>query len=319
MKKLFYVLVLLVAASLVLAACQPEAEPTEAPAATAVPAATEAPPEEPGLADLGGREVTIAIENAYLPFNYIDLETGEAMGWDYDVIDEICARLDCKPVWMEFGWDTMIAAVSEGQFDMAADGITITDERAKIVDFSDGYVAIEQRLMVLVDEDRFEGPDELAANADLILGTQEATTNYDIAVKLVGADRVIAFMDFGMTVQALIAGDVDGVIIDETAGLGYLGANKDQLKLIGRSLSSDQLGFVFPKGSDLVEPINAALIEMKADGWLEETNAKWFGPSFDVTYDDIRCGAYASPGCPETAAPKLRSRCSLCLLSMLIS
>lgn len=294
MKKLFYVLVLLVAASLLLAACQTEAEPTEAPAAT------EAPPEEPGLPDLGGRDVTIAIENAYLPFNYINLETGEAMGWDYDVIGEICVRLNCKPVWMEFGWDTMIASVSEGQFDMAADGITITDERAKIVDFSDGYVAIEQRLMVLVDEDQFEGPDELAANADFILGTQEATTNYDIAVKLVGADRVIAFMDFGMTVQALIAGDVDGVIIDETAGLGYLGANKDQLTLLGRSLSSDQLGFVFPKGSDLVEPINAALAEMKADGWLEETNMKWFGPSFDVSYADIGCGAYLHPGCFET-------------------
>jgi len=301
MKKLFYVLVLLVAASLVLAACQPEAEPTEAPAATAVPAATEAPPEEePGLPDLGGRDITIAIENAYLPFNYLDLETGEAMGWDYDVIDEICARLNCKPVWMEFGWDTMIAAVSEGQFDMAADGITITDERAKVVDFSDGYVAIEQRLLVLIDEDRFEGPDELAANPDWILGEQEATTNYDAAVNLVGADRVIAFMDFGTTVQALISGDVDGVLIDETAGLGYMGANKDQLKLIGRSVSSDQLGFVFPKGSELVEPINAALVEMKVDGWLEETNMKWFGPSFDVSYDDIRCGAYASPGCPET-------------------
>jgi phosphate/phosphite/phosphonate ABC transporter binding protein len=302
MKKLFYVLVLLVAASLLLAACQTEAEPTEAPAATATtaPAATEAPPEEPGLPDLGGREVTIAIENAYLPFNYINLETGEAMGWDYDVIDEICARLNCKPVWVEFGWDTMIAAVSEGQFDMAADGITIKESRAEVVDFSDGYIAVEMRLLVLIDEDRFDGPDEFAGDPGWILGEQEATTNYDAAVDLVGADRVIAFVDFGTTIQALIGGDVDGVLIDETAGLGYLGANKDQLKFVGRSVSSDELGFIFPKGSDLVEPINAALVEMKADGWLEETNMKWFGPSFELSYDDIGCGAYPSPGCLET-------------------
>ncbi len=53
-----------------------------------------------------------------------------------------------------------------------------------------------------------------------------------------------------------------------------------------------QLGFVFPKGSDLVAPVNAALAEMRADGTLEAINAKWFGPSFAVTYDDIGAGAY---------------------------
>jgi polar amino acid transport system substrate-binding protein len=111
-------------------------------------------------------------------------------------------------------------------------------------------------------------------------------------VALVGEDRVRLFDDFGLVVQALLAGDVDGVIIDETAGLGYLGANKDELKLVGRSLSSDELGFVFPNGSDLVEPFNAALRSMMADGSLQEINAKWFGPDFVLTYDEIGPGAY---------------------------
>ncbi|HLE53339.1 MAG TPA: phosphate/phosphite/phosphonate ABC transporter substrate-binding protein, partial [Anaerolineales bacterium] len=83
-----------------------------------------------------------------------------------------------------------------------------------------------------------------------------------------------------------------GVIIDETAGLGYLGANKEDLKLIGPSISSDQLGFVFPKGSDLVEPFNLAIAQMKVDGTLEEINLKWFGPTFTLTYDEIGPGAY---------------------------
>ena len=99
-------------------------------------------------------------------------------------------------------------------------------------------------------------------------------------VDLVGEERVIAFDDFGVTVQALIAGDVDAVVIDETAGQGYMGENSDQVKLIGESLSSDWLGFIFPKGSDLVAPINAALQSMKDDGSLNEINAKWFGPDF---------------------------------------
>jgi phosphate/phosphite/phosphonate ABC transporter binding protein len=270
-------------------------EPTEAPMEEPTEAPMEEPTEEPAmeLPDLGGRVITVAIENAYLPFNYVRLDTGEAEGWDYDFLNEACARLNCEVEWIQFGWDTMITAVGDGQFDMAADGITITEERAEVVDFSDGYVSIEQRILARIDEDRFDSPESFAANPELIFGEQVGTTNYLAAVELVGEDRVVTYDDFGFTVQALIAGDVDGVVIDEVAGLGYLGANKDELKLVGESMSSDELGFIFPKGSDLVEPFNMVIAQMKADGWLEANNTKWFGPSFTLTYDDIGPGAYA--------------------------
>jgi polar amino acid transport system substrate-binding protein len=71
------------------------------------------------------------------------------------------------------------------------------------------------------------------------------------------------------------------------AGQGYLGENADSLKLVGPSLSSDQLGFIFPKGSDLVEPVNAALLEIMGNGFLEEVNSRYFGPDFNITYDDL--------------------------------
>ncbi|MCP4167595.1 MAG: amino acid ABC transporter substrate-binding protein, partial [Chloroflexi bacterium] len=170
------------------------------------------------LPDLGGRTVTIAIENAYLPFNYINLATGEPAGWDYEAWDEICKRLNCVPDYVEARWDGMIVAVSEGQFDAAADGITITEERAQIVDYSEGYISIEQRLLARIDEDRFDGPEEFAANPDLLIGTQLGTTNYNTAEALVGAERIEAFDTFDFAVQALIAGDVDAVVMDETAG-----------------------------------------------------------------------------------------------------
>ena len=250
------------------------------------------PAEEVGLPDLEGRTIQIAVENAYLPFNYVDVATGEAKGWDYDAMNEICARLNCTLEWIEFGWDTMIASVAEGQFDMATDGITITEERDEIADFSEGYIATEQRMLVRLGEDRFSSPDEFADDSSLILGEQVGTTNYDTAVALVGEDRVIAFDDFGVTVQSLIAGDVDGVVIDETAGQGYMGENADKVELIGESLSSDWLGFIFPDGSDLVAPINAALQSMKDDGTLNQINAQWFGPDFVMDYDNIGCGAY---------------------------
>ena len=283
MKKLFLLLSMLIVASLILAACQPAATPTEAPPPEVE--ATEPPPEpepqeteeEMMLPDLGGREITIAVENAYLPFNYVTLETGEAGGWDYDFIDAACALLNCVPVWIEFGWDTMIASVADGQFDMATDGITITEERAEQVDFTDGYIDLEQRLLVRIDEDRFSSLEELAADPELLLSQQVGTTNYAVASEFVSEDRIVGFQDFGLAVQAVVSGDTDASVVDETAGQGYLGANADQLKLIGPSLSSDALGFIFPKGSDLVEPFNMVIAQFKADGTMDELNSKWFG------------------------------------------
>lgn len=239
------------------------------------------------LPDLAGREITIAVENAYLPFNYIDPATGEPAGWDYEAIDAMCALLNCTPVYVEAAWEGMIQAVADGQYDMAADGITITEDRREIVDFSNGYINIEQRLLARIDEDRFESVQSFIDNADLVMGTQTGTTNFETASELLPADRIQAFEQFPFAVQALIAGDIDAVIIDETSGLGYQGVNADSLKLIGESLSSDQLGFIFPKGSDLVGPINAALAELEANGTLASLAQKYFSDEFTVTYEDL--------------------------------
>lgn len=244
------------------------------------------------IVDLDCREVTIAIENAYLPFNYVDAETGIPGGWDYDAWDEICRRLHCTPVYVEAAWEGMIQAVADGQFDAAADGITITADRDEIVDFSIGYVNIDQRLLVRLDEDRISEIEDIVNDESLVLGTQTGTTNYETAATFLPEDRIRAFEQFPFAVQALLAGDVDAVIIDETAGQGYLGENADQLKLVGRSLSSDQLGFIFPNGSDLVAPVNQALEAMMADGFLAGINRVYFGADFDVSYDDIGPGAY---------------------------
>jgi polar amino acid transport system substrate-binding protein len=288
--KTFHVVSLLLVALLLLAACQPAAAPSTAvptqPTESAMPAAN-------ALPDLGGKEVTIAIENAYIPFNYVRLDNGQAEGWDYDALATICKLLNCKPVYKEIGWDSMITAVSQGQFDVAADGITITDERAKVVDFSDGYITVDQRVMVQQDSP-IVSAEEFKTNTQLKLGTQKGTTNYEEAVKMVGEDRVAAFDTFGDAVQALINGDVNGVVIDDTAGVGYVGVNADKIKLLPEKLVGQALGFVFPKGSDLVEPFNAALAAMRADGTLEALAKKWFGGP-QISPDQIGPGAYAEP------------------------
>ncbi|MEJ2446872.1 MAG: transporter substrate-binding domain-containing protein, partial [Anaerolineales bacterium] len=90
----------------------------------------------------------------------------------------------------------MIQAVADGQFAAAGDGITITDARAEVVDFSVGYINIEQRLLVRIDEDRIESIDDIIANEDLKLGTQTGTTNYETALTFLPADRIQAFEQF---------------------------------------------------------------------------------------------------------------------------
>ncbi len=106
-----------------------------------------------GLPDLGGCNMIIAVENAYIPFNYIDLADGKAKGWDYDVFNELSNLLNFVPVYTPASWDGMIQAVADGQFDIAGDGITITDERDKIIYFSYGYINIAQRIMVSTESD----------------------------------------------------------------------------------------------------------------------------------------------------------------------
>jgi polar amino acid transport system substrate-binding protein len=274
-------LLAVLAVSLVAAACGGGDGATTTAASSETTAASSG-----GLPDLGGQSITVAVENAYLPFNYIDPTSGEPAGWDYDAVGEICNRLNCVPEFVATGWEGMIIAVSEGQFDMAADGITITDERAEQVDFSDGYISVEQRLLVRLDEDRFSTLEEFAAG-DYVVGTQTGTTNFETATGEYGEERVTAFADFPLAIQALISGDVDAVIIDDTAGVGYQGENADVLKLLDGSLASDALGFIFPKGSELVDPFNAALASMEADGTMESLAQKFFSPEFTITYDDL--------------------------------
>jgi polar amino acid transport system substrate-binding protein len=265
---------------LLLAACQPVQTPGGATAS--VPCNEAEITETDGKPDLNGCVLRIAVENAYQPFNFIDTETGEAVGYDYDIFNELCTRINCQPEFIETSWDAMVAVMGgEGSFDtfdVGADGITITEERAQNVDFSIPYITSSQVLLVRVDEDRFTEPEEFAANPDLLVGTQLGTTNYDVAVELVGEERVVAYDQFGPAVQALINGDVDAVVIDNVAGIGYVGTNADAVKITGQAVAGEELGFIMGKGSPLVAPINWGLDDMMADGTLDSLFEKWFTP-----------------------------------------
>ncbi|MBR0557706.1 basic amino acid ABC transporter substrate-binding protein [Ciceribacter sp. L1K23] len=233
------------------------------------------------LPDLGGKTVVVVTENAYPPLQFVDPKTGEAIGWEYDVMNEIAKRLNMTVEYQNTSWDAMIQSVSDGQYQVGMTGITINDERKAKVDFSDPYMRSEQFMLVRGDESRFTDAKSFADNADLLVGAQPGTTPFYTAVYSVldgdeANPRIKLFETFGATVQALKTGDVDMVLTDGTAGQGYVDASGGGLKVVGGPLGSEDFGFIFPKGSDLVAPINAAIAELKADGTLDTLNKKWF-------------------------------------------
>lgn len=233
------------------------------------------------LPDLAGRSIVAVTENAYVPLNFADPATGEGIGFEYDLFNEIAKRLNAKVDWQLSSWDVMIQAVRDGQFEVGMDGITINDERKNLVDFSDSYLTSQQLMLVRADETRFTDAATFAPDANLLIGAQAGTTNFYVAVYNVldGVEtnpRIKLFDTFGASVSALQSGDVDTVLMDQTSANGYIGANPGAFKVVGGPLGTEDFGFILTPRSDLLAPVNAALAQIKADGTMDGLLQKWF-------------------------------------------
>jgi len=248
------------------------------------------------VVDLDCRKVVIALENRYLPFNYVDLKTNAPGGFDYDMWWELCNTLHCEPVFVQHKWDGLVEAVGAGEYDVASGGVTITDERKQIVAFSMSYMNIDQRIVVRKGETRFSDMQEFAALENLKMGAQSDSTNLEVARQYLPEDRIKIYNEYSVLLYALTIGEIEAAIIDHAAGqeaisgVGRTEATK--LEIIGASLSSDQLGLALKKDNSLVDPVNRALGQLRADGTLNALIDKYFGPDFTLTYNDIGLGAY---------------------------
>jgi polar amino acid transport system substrate-binding protein len=233
------------------------------------------------LPDLGGRTIRAVTENAYTPLNFADPTTGEGIGWEYDAVNEIAKRLNAKVEWNLTSWDGMIAAVAGGTYDIGMDGISITDERKTLVAFSDPYMSSQQFMLVRAGEDRIKSTADFAVNTDLLIGAQAGTSNFFATVNdILDGDennpRIRLFDTFAASVEALRDGDVDMVLMDQASIEGYIAADPGVFKTVGEPVGADEFGFIFTPGSDLVAPVNAALAAMRADGYIDALNHKWF-------------------------------------------
>ena len=224
-------------------------------------------------ADLGGRVVTVGSDTTYPPFEFV-AEDGTITGFDVELVNAICERVNCVAEFQSTAWDGIFAALAAGEFDMVASGVSITPERAQIVEFSDPYHVVTQAIAVRV-EDAGVSFEELVAQ-EATVGAQTGTTNAYFAEDAFGRDRLNLYDTFAQAVQALLNGDVRGVVIDEVPADAFAAEYAGQIVVEIRGLGEDPLGLVFQIGSDLVDAFDEGLAEIAADGTLDALKLKWF-------------------------------------------
>jgi polar amino acid transport system substrate-binding protein len=226
--------------------------------------------------DLGGHDLHIAVENGYPPFNLLDEASGEPVGWDYDACRAICALLNCNPVFVAVPHSRILGAVAAGTYDVAADGIIVTAERERMVDFSIPYMVIRQVALVRATETAIVDKLSLVSGSGAV-GAPIGSIHEQTAADLVGPERVVRFDTVTLAVQALIGGDVDAVVVDDETAQA-LAAAYDAVRVIEQPLTGeDRLALAFPPGSNLVEPVNAAIRALQDDGTLAQLHARWWG------------------------------------------
>lgn len=229
-------------------------------------------------AGLGGRTVTIGSDTTYPPFESVN-DQGKIVGFDVDLMNAICKVEDCVAKFQTTNWDGILPAVNNGEFDMIASGMTITAERAKQVDFSRPYKSVDQAIAVRTQDAGLALADFTAPGSKLVLGSQTGTTNAILGEKLVGRNRLQLYDTFNQAVQALLNGDVRGVVLDDVAADAFAQQYAGQLVVNIRGVKSgDEIGFAVPKGDPegLIPALNDGIAKLEQNGTMDALKAKWF-------------------------------------------
>ena len=209
--------------------------------------------------------------NATFPPYEMTTDDGGFEGIDVEVAQAIADKLGLELVVDDMGFDAALTAVQTGQSDIAMAGITVTDERLEVMDFSDSYATGVQ--VVIVKEDSpIQSLDDLA-NADMI-GCQAATTGYIYASDTpenggYGEDHVTAYDSGALAVMALVNDQIDAVIIDNEPAKAFVEANEG-LKILDTPWVEEDYAIGFAKGNTaLLDAVNAAMAELKAEGTFQ--------------------------------------------------
>ena len=221
------------------------------------------------LATVVAGKLTMATNATFPPYE-MTTDSGEIEGIDVDTAKAIAEKLGLELQIDDMDFDAALLSVQQGKADIVMAGVTVTDERKAVMDFSDSYATGIQSIIVPNDSD-IASPDDLAGKK---IGTQRGTTGYIYCSDDFGEDSVVAY-DNGLTaVQALNNGQVDAVVIDDAPAKEYVAANPG-LKVLDTSYAEEDYAIGMAKGSALEDAVNKALEELKVDGTLQSIVDKY--------------------------------------------
>ena len=208
-------------------------------------------------------KLTMATNAAFPPYE-MTTDAGEFEGIDIETAQAIADKLGLELQIDDMDFDAALLSVQQGKADIVMAGVTVTDERKAVMDFSDSYATGIQSIIVPEGSD-IASPDDLAGKK---IGTQRGTTGYIYCSDDFGDENVVAYDDGLTAVQALNNGQVDAVVIDNAPAQEFIAANPG-LKILDTSYAEEDYAIGMAKGSSLEDAVNSVLEELKADGTLQ--------------------------------------------------
>lgn len=222
--------------------------------------------------------IVAGLDDTFAPMGYRDEKTNELIGFDIDMGKELGKRLGVKVEWQPTDWDGVMGALNSKKFDVIISGMSVTEKRKEVIDFSKNYVNAGIGMVVKKDNTNINSADDLEGKN---IATQTGSSG-ETACQDLGLEDVKLYDQYPEAFQDLAIGRVDVVVVDVTTAAHFVSKKPDTYKVVGGRIVEEPYAIGIRKeDKDLQEAINAALTEMQKDGTLTAISMKWFGD--DVT------------------------------------
>lgn len=218
--------------------------------------------------------LTVATDTNFPPFEFKD-KTGKHTGFDVELWDAIANKIGIDYQLQPMDFNGIIPGLQTGQLDVGIAGMTIKPERAKVVDFSDGYYNAGLLILVREDENSINGVEDLGGK---VVATKLATTSADFVKEKANSKELKLFPNNDAMFLELLSGGADAVVFDSPVIADFMRkAGQGRVKVVGPLYMGQSYGIAFPKGSKIVAKVNVALKELRSEGRYADLYRKWFG------------------------------------------